>query len=104
MQASLVKVVAAFVAGLVVALGSALIYVRVNEMMHPPAAVEITAAPQPALEELPDTGQPAPVQTPAPAAAPPVQKPLSKQEAPATAPVRRHKPTEKPHRQTPKVV
>lgn len=103
MQASLIKVVAAFVAGLVVALGSALIYVRVTEMMHPPAAVEITSAPRPALEELPDTGSPTRVETPAPSVAP-VQKPVSKQDAPRTTAVRRHKPAEKAHRPAPKTV
>lgn len=45
---SLIKVVAAFVAGLVVALGSALIYVRVNEPVHP-APVLDTALPHPPL-------------------------------------------------------
>ena len=38
---NLVKVVAAFVAGVVIALGSARIYVRVSEMVHPqPVALE----------------------------------------------------------------
>jgi hypothetical protein len=55
---NLVKVVAAFVAGVVIALGSALIYTRVSEMIHPePVALAQTTseASQPATIQLPDT-------------------------------------------------
>ncbi len=45
---SLIKVIAAFIAGVVVALGSALIYVRVNESVHLQPATEALATVQPA--------------------------------------------------------
>jgi hypothetical protein len=57
---NLVKVVAAFVAGVVIALGSALIYVRASEMMHPEPIVLAQApadAPQPPPTRLPETVQ-----------------------------------------------
>lgn len=67
----LVKVVAAFVAGVVVALGSALIYVRVSDMVHPQAATQNAAMQPPQPTQLPDAGQDTPEQTvatpPAPA-------------------------------------
>jgi hypothetical protein len=54
-SSSIVKVVAAFVAGVVVALGSALIYVRASDMRHTPL-VSQTAVTVPAPTELPDAG------------------------------------------------
>ncbi|MBV9404254.1 MAG: hypothetical protein JO211_02850 [Acidobacteriaceae bacterium] len=57
-QASLVKVVAAFVAGVVVALGSALIYVRASDIAQSAPAVDATVAPpRSAPPQLPDTTQ-----------------------------------------------
>lgn len=43
-MSNLLKVIAAFVAGLVVALGGALIYVHTNEILHPPPIVEPVSA------------------------------------------------------------
>ena len=55
-QVSIVKVVAAFVAGVVVALGSALIYVRASDIAQPTPPVQAkSVAPRPVLEPLPDT-------------------------------------------------
>ncbi len=49
---NLVKVLGAFVAGVVVALGSALIYVRVSDMVHPqPAAQDVLPAQKPLVTE-----------------------------------------------------
>jgi len=63
---NLVKVAAAFVAGIVVALGSALIYVRVNDPGHIPTSQTSVIVP------------PAPVETPAPPAdTAPEAKPVS---------------------------
>lgn len=41
---NLLKVIAAFVAGVVVALGGALIYVRASEMLHPPPVIQPVSA------------------------------------------------------------
>ncbi len=66
---NVIKVVAAFVGGLVVALGSALIYVRVADLRHPPVA-PVTAAASPGAKELPEAGNDTPPQeTPPPAPA-----------------------------------
>lgn len=55
---SLIRAVAAFVAGVVVALGSALIYVRVSETVHPQPVAQRTLIPsEPLPAELPDAGQ-----------------------------------------------
>ncbi len=57
-QSSLVKVVAAFVAGMVVALGSALIYVRVSDGTRTQPSVQSTVVPtQSTPTELPEAGQ-----------------------------------------------
>lgn len=67
-SSSIVKVVAAFVAGVVVALGSALIYVRASDMRHTPPLSQ-TAVTVPAPTELPDAGGDVAAQAPAPSAA-----------------------------------
>lgn len=102
---NLLKICAAFAAGIVVALGGALMYVRTNEMLHPPPVVRTVSANDPIADSTPaaqtqhntanqvqpapapdDTAVPEPVhktvkkQTPAPAvrkapAAMPVSKP-----------------------------
>ncbi len=69
---NLVRVVAAFVAGVVIALGSALIYVRASELMHPEPIVLAQApadAPQAPPTRLSETVQEPP--------APPVTAPAS---------------------------
>ena len=68
-SSNIVKVVAAFVAGIVVALGSALIYVRVSDMRHAvPVSLASTSAPvvpaelpEPALDITAQEASPAPV-------------------------------------------
>ncbi len=68
---SVIRVVAAFVAGVVVALGSALIYVRVSDMVHPPVAQTSVVSQEPPPTQLPDAGQDTTDQaTPAPRPAP----------------------------------
>lgn len=55
--AHLIKVVAVFVSGVVIALGSALIYVRVSDMVHQPPAAQMTIAPpEPPPAQLSDAG------------------------------------------------
>lgn len=95
-MSNLLKIIAAFAAGVVVALGGALLYVRTSEMIHPPPVVRVSANDQltqtPA--RLPDTAQSAPDQTStAPAPAPeektnsePVKKPAKKHTPPAAPP------------------
>ncbi len=53
----MIRVVAAFVAGVVVALGSALIYVRVSDIVHPPVAQTSVVSQEPPPTQLPDAGQ-----------------------------------------------
>ena len=74
-MSNLLKVIAAFVAGVVVALGGALIYVRANEMLHPPPIVR----PVSANDQLAQT----PVQAPEP------QPAAAEQVSPAPAPVKK---------------
>ncbi|MBV9156778.1 MAG: hypothetical protein JO097_10995 [Acidobacteriaceae bacterium] len=81
---SLVKVIAAFIAGVVVALGSALIYVRVNESVHPRPVTEAVA-----------NVQPASVTQPAPQPAEPDAS--DQQPANETSPPPPPEPAEKPH-------
>jgi hypothetical protein len=89
---SIVKIVAAFVAGLVVALGSALIYVRAADVRHAPAAqAPVPAAP--AGKELPDTGAEPPQQVAAVPAEPQtdaIASPQSKRRTPRTHVPARH--------------
>jgi len=66
---NLLKVIAAFVAGVVVALGGALIYVRASEMLHPPPVVQPVSA-NDQLAQLP-VQPPPPKQVPAEQAPPP---------------------------------
>jgi hypothetical protein len=55
--AHLIKVVAVFVSGVVIALGSALIYVRVSDMVHQAPAAQMTIAPpEPPLAQSSDAG------------------------------------------------
>lgn len=66
-SSSLIKVVAAFVAGVVVALGSALIYTRVSDMGHAQPVTQTTvASSDPLPVQLPDAGQDSDQATPAP--------------------------------------
>jgi hypothetical protein len=65
---NLLKIIAAFVAGVVVALGGALIYVRASEMLHPPPVVQPVSA-NDQLAQLP-------AQPPPPKQAPAEQAPL----------------------------
>jgi hypothetical protein len=50
-SSNLIKVVAAFVAGIVITLGGALIYVRTNEMIHP----QLVARTSPPVRDVSDT-------------------------------------------------
>lgn len=79
---NLLKVLAAFAAGIVVALGSALVYVRVSDNVHSRAVTPVaaTASQQPATAAAP-AADPAPEQTPE--AAP--QQPAAPAAEPATA-------------------
>ncbi len=70
---NLVKIVAAFVTGVVIALGSALIYLRTSEMAH--------AEPIALTQSVPDVSAPAATQLPAAA---PVSTPLTAE--PASSP------------------
>ncbi len=66
--ASLIKVVGAFVAGVVVALGSALIYVRVSDVGRPvPVVQTAAAAPEAPPTQLPEAGNDSTDQTAVPA-------------------------------------
>jgi hypothetical protein len=90
-MSNLLKILAAFAAGVVVALGGALIYVRASEMLHPPPMVRSVSANDTAADNLPVT-QPqqntanAVQQLPAPSAPTPapVHK-TAKKQAPAAA-------------------
>lgn len=76
-SSNIVKVVAAFVAGIVVALGSALIYVRVSDMRHPlPISQASTSAPA-VPTELPDAGPDVTPQEASPAPVLPEPKPAA---------------------------
>jgi hypothetical protein len=94
---NVLKILAAFAAGVVVALGGALIYVHASEMLHPPPVVR-TASPNdqiadnaPSPQAQQNTANPVqPVPAPAPQAEPepgPSHKPVKKQ--PQTVPVRK---------------
>jgi len=97
---NLLKIIAAFVAGLVVALGGALIYVRANEMLHPPPVVQPVSANDQVAQ--------APAPPPAPASAPAEQVPAdqappAKQTTdaePAPKPVKKHTPPPERVRET----
>lgn len=105
-SASLVKVVAAFVCGLVVALGSALIYVRVADQRHappmPPPIPSASAEPKALSQASTETA----VQEPAPENVSPVEAAQPEQAKPQPVPSRRvarrvvvppaHKPVQKP--------
>lgn len=67
---SVVKVVAAFVAGLVVALGSALIYVRVSDIQHQQPSAQASVATATAFKQLPEAGNDTTPTTTTPAAMP----------------------------------
>jgi hypothetical protein len=95
-MSNLLKIIAAFAAGVVVALGGALLYVRANEMIHPPPAVRPVLANDQLAQTPAPPAAPTAVPTPAPAptAAPEqnaetgtVHKPVKKR-APVVAPVR----------------
>lgn len=53
-MSNLLKILAAFAAGVVVALGGALIYVRASEMLHPPPAIRSVSAD----DQVPDSPPP----------------------------------------------
>ena len=92
---NLLKVIAAFVAGVVVALGGALIYVRASEMLHPPPVVQ----PVSANDQLAQTPSQLPAPPPA-AAEEPAPTPASKStpakesddSTPAPKPAAKHTP------------
>ena len=85
---NLLKVIAAFVAGVVVALGGALIYVRASEMLHPPPVVQ----PVSANDQLAQTPvQPPRPQTPEDDVAPPPARESDDTE-PVRKPVKKHAP------------
>jgi hypothetical protein len=71
-SSNIVKVVAAFVAGVVVALGSALIYVRVSDTPHVIPASQVAGTASAGPTELPDAS---PDVTPPQETTPPAQKP-----------------------------
>ena len=75
-SSSIVKVVAAFVAGIVVALGSALIYVRMADMRSVPAAASTPIA-RPAPAELPDASSNSSPQNEPTSDAPPQPAPVA---------------------------
>jgi hypothetical protein len=85
----LLKVIAAFVAGVVVALGGALIYVRASEMLHPPAVVQSVSANDQSAQ-LP-AQPPPPQQAPAEQAVPLPAKETDEAE-PVSKPVKRSAP------------
>ncbi|HEX4749597.1 MAG TPA: hypothetical protein VH302_08660 [Bryobacteraceae bacterium] len=94
MSTSIVKVVAAFVAGLVVALGSALIYVRVNDVRHAATVAQASPPITPAAKELPDAEAEQPQQvvtTPAEPQTDAVASPRSPRPAPRTHVQARHR-------------
>ena len=81
------KVIAAFVAGVVVALGGALIYVRASEMLHPPPVIQpVSANDQLAQASLPAPPPPPPATDPAPPV-PPAKK--TEEAEPFSKPVKR---------------
>ncbi len=98
----MIKVVGAFVAGVVVALGSALIYVRVSDLVHPhpvsqamlpaqPLTITDTALPVAAHDPSPQEADPPPEtsqasQTQASQTSEPVRKVSSKKHKPAAPP------------------
>ena len=94
---NLLKVIAAFVAGVVVALGGALIYVRASEMLHPPPVVQSVSA-NDQLAQLP-AQPPPPQQAPTEQAAPPPAKGTDEAE-PVSKPVRRTTPVAAKVRET----
>lgn len=94
---NLIKVVAAFVAGVVVALGSALIYVRVSDLVHPhpvsqamlpaqPLTITDTALPVAVHDPSPQETAPPPETSHASQATEPVRKVSSRKHKPATPP------------------
>lgn len=88
-QPNLVRIVAAFVAGVVIALGSALIYLRVSETIHrQPVALAQDSSDAPVATQLPDVGsEPAPDQSAAKIATETPDTP------PTTAPIAENQPS-----------
>ena len=85
-SSNIVKVVAAFVAGIVVALGSALIYVRVSDMRHAvPVSLASTSAPV-VPAELPEPVPDITPQDTSPAPVLPEPKPAASEARPRIAP------------------
>ncbi len=98
LQSSLIKVVAAFVVGVVVAVGSALIYVRATDRVYSQPAVETTPLPAQSLPaQLPDTRQASVTQPAPPQAAPALDNRPVKRE-PVERPKHR-KPATEAHRE-----
>jgi hypothetical protein len=92
-MSNLLKIIAAFAAGVVVALGGALLYVHASEMIHPPPAVQVSANDQLAQTPAPppEPAQPALDQTstaPAPAAEEKTVKKPAKKHTAAAVPSR----------------
>ncbi|HEY1947332.1 MAG TPA: hypothetical protein VGG97_10025 [Bryobacteraceae bacterium] len=83
-QTSLVKVTFAFVAGIVVALGSALIYVKVSEAPAPHGVLQIAAN----SGQGPEKMEPSPTVQP-PVTSPAVDKPVAERPQPAASVIHR---------------
>jgi hypothetical protein len=62
MRSSVVKIAGAFIAGLMVALASALIYVRTHEKTDSPSVAQIEQAPEPEPAASPEPPEPPPAQ------------------------------------------
>lgn len=92
-MSNLLKILAAFAAGVVVALGGALIYVRASEMLHPPPMVRSVSATDTAADNLPAA-------QPQQNTANTIQEPAAPAEAAESTPARVHKAVKK---QTPVV-
>jgi hypothetical protein len=98
---NLLKVIAAFVAGVVVALGGALIYVRASEMLHPPAVVQPVSANDQVAQTPAPPPTPAAADEPAPAAADQAAPAASDQPAQAPRAKDAEEPASKPTKHAP---
>jgi outer membrane biosynthesis protein TonB len=92
---NLLKVIAAFVAGVVVALGGALVYVRTSEMLHPPPVVQPVSANDQLTQTPAQLPTPPPAAAEEPAPAPPAKSTPAKHtgdNTPAPKPAAKHAP------------
>jgi hypothetical protein len=97
---NLLKVIAAFVAGVVVALGGALIYVHASEMLHPPPVVQPVSANDQLAQTPAQLPAPPPAAAEEPAPAPPAkeaEEPTPKPAKHVPTPVKVHEPAPLAH-------